>query len=102
MLAHAETAILPALLLLLILYPASIWILFRGVARKHNAFTIWCALFITIGGAAGAIAVMTDFEWPPDKALLVSLGFWLFPLSSGLLALLMVKRARTKSSEDGR
>jgi hypothetical protein len=96
MLADAENAILPGLLLIVVLYPVSIWTLIRGARRRLNALTISCAAVIAVVGGAGLVAVMKDFEWPPDQGLVISVLFWAFPLFAGIVALSRVKHGQPK------
>ena len=96
MLADAENVILPALLLILVLYPLSIWILIRSVMGKLNSLTISCAAVIATVGAIGLVAVLKDFEWPPDQGLIISVLFWAIPFVSGVIALTRVKFHKPK------
>ena len=96
MLADAERRILPALLLVLILYTVSLWTLVRSVRARPGALTLSCAAIITTIGGAGVVAVLKDFEWPPDQSLLISLLFWSFPLFAGIIALTRKRGGRSK------
>lgn len=94
MLADAETVILPALLVILFLYPVSIWTLIRTLKARPNVLTIWCAALIATSGVVGVVAVLKDFEWPPDQGLVISVLFWMFPLLCGLVGLVRARKGK--------
>lgn len=98
MLAHAENAILPALLLLaglfLVLYPVAIWVLLSSRSGKHTRLTISCAAVIAIVGGAGALGTMKSSQWPPEWGDLVGFVLWLFPVFCGLVAVARTMRRK--------
>ena len=95
MLALGESAILPALLLVLVLYPVTIWTLAASLKGVRSAFVASCGAVIAAAGALGCAAVLKDFEWPPDQGLCISFAFWAFPLFAGIVALIIrIKRPK--------
>ena len=89
MLGHGESAILPALLLVLVLYPLSVWTLVASLRGARGKFLAACGAVIAATGALGCVAVLKDFEWPPDQGLCISFVFWAFPLFAGIVALII-------------
>ena len=98
MLAHAENAVLPALLLLvvlfLVLYPVSIWLLLSSRNGRHRRLTISCATVIAIVGGAGALGTMRSFQWPPEWGDIIGFLLWLFPVLCGLVAVVRAMRGK--------
>ena len=92
MLAHGEAAILPALLLIVVLYPISIWILVRSLKGGRSRLMVVCATVIALCSGLASAAVLKDFEWPPDQGFYFALLFWAFPLFCGIAALARMKR----------
>jgi hypothetical protein len=65
MLAHGEAHLLPIILGSLIFFPLAIalaiWSLVAGLNRDRNAFTISCAVLITVAAAMGLAGILKDF-----------------------------------------
>ncbi|MGA2751796.1 MAG: hypothetical protein ABSG59_23770 [Verrucomicrobiota bacterium] len=102
MLALGETAILPGLLLIVVLFPATIWTLTSSLKGKRNVFMRTCAVIaIAFGGwgmAAGLKSIVK--EWPPEDDLLFGLAFCAFFLLAGLASLL--KMRNTKRTDEAK
>ena len=94
MLADGEILILPALLLILGLYPVSIWTLVRSLQGARGALLAWSGAIITTIAGVGLVTVLKNLEWPPGKIVCISILFWSFPLFSGVVTLLRMKRAK--------
>ncbi len=94
MLAHGESVILPALLLVLVLYPMSIWIVTASLKGVRSTFVSVCGVIIAAVGAVGCVGVLKDFEWPPDEGLCISFFFWALPFLCGVVALMRMKRQK--------
>ena len=95
MLAHGESQILPALVLLLglfgILYPASIWILLKALrGQRGQSLTIF-GVAVVIVSVAGVISTVCH-KPPFESADLAGAFFWIVPLACALAALLLTRR----------
>ncbi len=75
MFALGETAILPGLLLILVLFPVTIWTLVSSIKGKRNVFMAVCAMTSAVLGgwglATGSLSLLN--EWPPEQDLLFGL-----------------------------
>ena len=96
MFAHAEGFILPAILLLLVLYSASTLVLARSLMGKTDRFTVLCALTIIVVSGVSLVSVVVELEWPPEQAGLFTVLFWALPLLAGVVSLTKVRRAKNK------
>ena len=95
MLAHGESQILPAVVLLLglfgVLYPASIWIFLKALrGNRSQSLTIF-AVAIVIVSAVGVISTV-NHKPPFEAADLAGVLFWIVPLACALAALLRARR----------
>jgi hypothetical protein len=85
MFADAENAILPALLLILVLYSATAWVIVRSFAGKPSVSNIVLASLVTIGSGLGLFAVLAQSSWPPDQDEVYLLHFGSFRSRRGSL-----------------
>lgn len=94
MLAHGEKVILPALLLIaalvLIIYPAALWVLANSRDRSHRRSVVWWAVALALVCGAGALATLKDFTWPPGVGDLIGFLIWAVPAACSVVALFKV------------
>src|SRR5262249_6438335 len=83
MLALGETTIFPGLLLLLVLYPMSIWTLVVSWRGQSGRVAQLFAITVIIFGALALAGVLKDFEWPLDESFAFTILFWAFPVACG-------------------
>lgn len=100
MLATGESAVLPALLFLvllfLVLYPVSIWVLLNIRNGKRSGLITACAIVIATVGGVGALLTLKGSQWPPEWGDIVGFLLWLFPPFCGLL---VIARVRNRKDE---
>jgi len=83
-------------MILVLLYPAAVWALYRSLTGHRDKTTVVCASAVALAGAAGVAAVAKDAEWPPDQGLVVALVFWALPLSLAVVALARAASTRSR------
>lgn len=107
-LALGETAILPALLMFLLLLPATILTLVNSVSGKRSVFMVICAVTAAIFGIWGVVGglklIAIDWhipdDWPPSGDFIFSFLLCAFFLVAGLVAL--VKMWKTKRTDEAK
>jgi hypothetical protein len=95
MLALGETAILPGLLIVLVLFPATVLTFVASLLGKRNIAMVACSVASTIFGAWGIVdglnTVMQDWKvpdsWPPSGNFVLSFLFCAFLLLAGGVSL---------------
>ena len=92
MLADAENLILPALLVIFVLYPASFWILVRSFGAKNNFLTKCCAVVILLISGTGLALLAMDFVLEPQWNVLSGVLFWGIPFFAATVTLIRLKR----------
>ena len=97
MLAFGQSAILPGLLLIAVVFPATLWTVISSIKRKRNALMVVCAIIATVFGgwtmAASLIFIVQD-EWPPDQNILYGLCWSAFFLFAGLISIIKMRREK--------
>jgi hypothetical protein len=98
MLALGESVLLPALLMLYVLYPASIWTLAQSLKGKYNALMIFFAILSILIGGIGSIQLLADTRWyfqlEGIEHLLVGVLPSAFLVFAGVVSLLKMRRSR--------
>jgi phosphatidylglycerophosphate synthase len=107
-LALGETGILQGILVLFVLFPATVWTLARSFTGRRNVFMVICAITASVFGIWGikdCVKVMAlDWhvpeDWPPSGVDIFVILFSLFLLLAGVVSVLkMWKVKRTETSE---
>ena len=93
-LAHGETMILPAFMLMAAVVGASLWTLVASLTGRRRLLFVPFALILILVGVAALIEVVSQISWPPESGELTTLLFWSLPLFSGIVALVQCKRTR--------
>jgi len=98
MFALGETAILPGLVLIVVLFPATIWTLTASVKGKRNAVMAICALIATLFGGWGTASGLKSLvvEWPPEGDLIFGLIFCAFFFFAGVFSLVKMWKAKRR------
>lgn len=96
MLALGETLILPGLLVIMLLFPATIWTLTCSIKGKRNVFMAVCAVTATVFGGWGTASGLKSIveEWPPEGDLLFGLLFCAFFFMAGIVSLIKMRRSK--------
>ncbi len=96
LLAHGESVILPALLLIVAVCAISFWVLVATLLEKRGFMITVPAALVALLGATGVLMALASFEWPPDGSTLITLLFWAFPLLCGIVGLRRTWRDRRR------
>ena len=98
MFALGETKVLPGLLLILVLFPATLWTLGASFKGKRNYFMTVCAMMSAVFGGWGLAAGLLSLvkEGPPEQDLLFGLFFCGFFFAAGIFSLMKMWRGRQK------
>jgi hypothetical protein len=97
-LALGETGIWPWLLIVLFLFPATIWTVISSIKGKRNGLMIGIAIIAAGFGGYGAVALAFSLrhEWPPEVDFLYALAWWLFFLATGSVSLIKMLRSKRR------
>lgn len=91
-------------LFLLLVYPASVYTLWKSLKGKRTPFMILCAWVAVIVGGIGSVGSVIDSryysQWEDIESILLGVLFSGFLFLAGIVALLKMKRIKQKEKEE--